>query len=131
MKTGKLSRRDFLRLSTLAAAGAALAGCKTAPADAPADADTGSEATAAPPAPDPVKLDYIANWGDKYTITVWDALRQVPEFEEFLGGNEIEVTSIGGDAMTTRVAAGTPPDGASNVDYVQYMSRGMLMDIGS
>lgn len=131
MSSRKLSRRDFLRLSALVTAGAALAACGPAVPETPADAGSEVEVDAAPPAADPVKLDYVANWGDQYTITIWNALREVPELEEFLGNNEIEVTSIGGDALTTRVAAGTPPDGASNVDYVQYMSRGMLLDIGS
>ncbi|MBN1875219.1 MAG: hypothetical protein JXA33_13385 [Anaerolineae bacterium] len=125
MKQG-LSRRDFLRLTALSAAGAFLAGCKTPATEAPKATEA---IVAEPPKAEPVKIDYVANWGDQYTVKVWDALRELPELQEYLGDNEIEVTSIGGDAMTTRVAAGTPPDGASNVDYVQYMSRGMLVPV--
>ena len=118
-------------MSALTAAGAALVACGGAEPESPEEPGMEEEPADAPPEAEAVELDYVANWGDKYTITVWDALREVPEFQDFLGNNEIQITSIGGDALTTRVAAGEPPDGASNVDYVQYMSRGNLLDIES
>jgi len=125
----KLSRRDFLRLAALSAASAALAGCRTPPAEAPQTTQATKEVVAIAPKADPVELDYVANWGDNYTVKVWNALKELPELKEYLGDNTIQVSSVGGDAFATRLAGGTAPDGASNVDYVQYMSRGMLIDV--
>ena len=135
MRTKKLSRRDFLRMSALTAAGAALAACQpqvvkeTVEVEVTRQIEKVVEVTSVAPTAEPVKIDYVANWGDQYTVNIWNALRELPELGEYLGDNEIEVTSIGGDALATRIAGGTPPDGASNIEYVQYMSRGVLRPV--
>ena len=142
MRERKLSRRDFLRMSVLTAAGSALAGCAKPTTEVITETqivketevvketvEVPVEVTVEAPAVEPVKIDYVANWGDGYTVNIWGALRELPELGEYLGANEIEVTSIGWDAVATRVAAGTPPDGVSHLDYVQYMSRGALLPV--
>lgn len=144
MGANKLSRRDFLRTSALATAGAALAACqpqvvketvevevtRQVEVEKTVEVEKVVQVTLEAPAAEPVKIDYVANWGDQYTVNIWGALRELPELGEYLGPNEIEVTSIGGDALATRIAGGTPPDGASNIEYVQYMSRGVLLPVG-
>ena len=143
MKDNKISRRHFLRAAGLAAAGGALAACvpaaaPAAPAAAPAAKEPAKEApkqeAAAAPTAAPAAaaaggaVQYWVGWGN-LTPAV-DSLQKTPEFKEALGGNTFEFKpSVNAEAMLTAIAGGTPPDGASNLDYVQFMAKGSLRDI--
>ncbi len=126
-----LSRRQFLRGATLAAAGGLLAACApSAPAPAAAPAAEGQAAEQPAPAPAGGKvIQYWFGWGGTYAGATWDALKQTDELKAILGENTLEIKGSAYDAVTTAVAAGTPPDGASNVQYLDYMARDVLIPI--
>jgi hypothetical protein len=134
MRTNKLSRRDFLRMSALTAAGAALAGCcPQPPAKVEPTQDQGGgevQPTAKPPSPEGKVIQYWFSWGN--FLPVWEeGLMQTDEFKEALGPDELELKPIPGapETLLTAVAGGTPPDGASNVQYLDYMARDVLLPI--
>ena len=55
---------------------------------------------------------------------------ETPEFKEHMGGATLEYKgSTNRDAMLTAIAAGTPPDGASNYNYVELFTRGATIDV--
>jgi len=125
-----MSRRDFLRTTGLLTGGALLAAC--APAAAPSAAPAASEgaAASAPAAAEQITLQYWVNWGGGYGIATWDALKASSKWSEMMGDIQIEVLpSAGDEKILTSVAAGTPPDGASNVQYLDFMARGALVSI--
>ncbi len=129
MRTNKLSRRDFLRLSALTAAGAALAGCCPAPPEVEPTKEE-VQATAEPAAPEGQVIQYWFSWGN--FLPVWEeGLMQTDEFKEAVGADTLELKPIPGapETLLTAVAAGTPPDGASNVQYLDYMARDVLLPI--
>ncbi len=115
-RSTKLSRREFLRIAGIGAAGATLAACApaapqpAAPAPAEKPAEAQAEPTAAPAAPGAVALKFWVEW-------------QQPFYEEFLKRfNEantdlklefIIVEGLGGDSsgkFMASVAGGNPPD---------------------
>ncbi len=132
-----LNRRDFLKTASAVAAGGLLAACGGAPAteapkaEAPKAEAPKAEAkpTAVPAAAEGVTVQYWFSWGESYAVKTWDALKALPELKDVLGNNKLEVKGSAGDAITTAVAGGTPPDGASNVQYLDYMARGVLVPI--
>jgi multiple sugar transport system substrate-binding protein len=74
-------------------------------------------------------VQWWVGWGN-LTPAV-ESLQKTPEFKEALGGNTFEFKpAVNGEAMLTAIAGGTPPDGASNLDYVQFMAKGALVDVG-
>jgi maltose-binding protein MalE len=55
---------------------------------------------------------------------------ETEEFQTHLGGATVEYKgSTNSDALLTAVAAGTPPDGASNYSYVELFTRGATIDV--
>jgi maltose-binding protein MalE len=130
----KLSRRHFLRMSALGAAGVTLAACAAPAAQAPAaPADAGAAPaetapTAAPAAEGTSVVQYWFGWGN-----VEPALKTfmgMQEFKDMLGGATLDYKTVEvGPALVTALAAGTPPDGAANIDYVQYMAKGQFMPV--
>jgi multiple sugar transport system substrate-binding protein len=129
----ELSRRDFLRLSALTTAGVALAACQ--PAQPPATEEPAAEEPVEqpveqPPAEEGAVVQYWFGWGGTYAVQTWDALKATDEFAEFIGANQLEVKgSAGDDVLPPAVAAGTPPDGASNCQYLDFMARDVLIPI--
>jgi multiple sugar transport system substrate-binding protein len=132
-----LNRRTFLKLSSLAAAGGVLAACapKATPAPAenptekPAEVTATEQPTAEAPAAESVNVQYWVQWPELYTKS-WDLMRETPEFKEALGNNTIEVKpGVTEEALLTAVAGGTPPDGAANYNYLDYMSREVVIPI--
>lgn len=125
----RLSRRDFLRGATFAAAAGFVTAC--APAAGGPAAGTASEGgAAAPSADEDITLQYWVNWGGSYGIQTWDVLKESDKYAEMMGDVKIEVLpSAGDEKILTSVAAGTPPDGASNVQYLDFMARGVLVPI--
>jgi maltose-binding protein MalE len=140
-----LSRRDFLRTASLFTAAGVLAACTGAPtqqvqqpaAEQPAEAAATEEAAAAEeagaaaPAGDAITVQYWFGWGGNYAGNAWDTMKGLDKFKEVVGENiTLEPSgSSGGEKLLTAVAAGTPPDGASNVQYLDYMARGVLVPI--
>ena len=52
------------------------------------------------------------------------------EFKQHMGGATLESkASTSQDALLTAVAAGTPPDGGSNYNYVELFTRGATIDV--
>ncbi len=121
------SRREFLRRSSLLAAGGLLVACApAAPGAAPAAA--GGEAAA--PAAAAGAIQYWFGWGSTYGGQTWDALKATEELKALLGDNTLETKgNTNAEAFLTAVAAGTPPDGASNLQYLDYMARGVLVPV--
>jgi multiple sugar transport system substrate-binding protein len=108
MEKKRLSRRDFLRMGGLAAAGMALAAC-TKPAEAPKEEPTKAEEEAPTPAPkeEAQQMVFWPEWGGKDA----DALKvQVDKFVEETG-IAVEYLPIRDHArMIASMGAGNPPD---------------------
>ena len=107
----KFSRRDFLRLGALSAAGAAVAACT--PKSAPDDGGGETKPDTKPVEEEAVNFQYWQAWGGY--CAAWDLIAALPEYEEYLGKNTVECKGgVGGDAFLTAVAGGSPPDAASH-----------------
>jgi hypothetical protein len=127
MSEKKVSRRDFMRMAAVTAAGATLVAC--APAAAPAaQPAAGGEATkpAAAGAPaDGKTIQYWYGWGNLDPAMV--KMVETPELKAILGKNKLEYKgSVPQEAVLTAIAAGTPPDGGSNWDYANIFARGAV-----
>lgn len=132
MKESKLNRREFLRVSAVAAGAAALAACAPAAATvAPTAEQPGAPAeptaTEAPKV-DPNAVTWWYAWGN-----LDPAVAKIVETEEFktaLGNNTFNYRgSISSEIILTAVAAGTPPDGGSNFDYPNLHARGATIPV--
>ncbi|MBV7327495.1 substrate-binding domain-containing protein [Chloroflexi bacterium TSY] len=125
MKTNRsMSRRDFLRATGLVAGSAALAACVPGGGSAPSSSDASGAAA------EGGTIRYWFNWGGNYAGQTWDAMQETDTLKEILGDFVLEIKgSIGDEALLTAVSAGTPPEGASNVQYLDYMARGVLVPI--
>lgn len=105
MRTKDMSRRDFLRISAIAAAGSTLAACGVATeAPPPPDGATAVAPTTAPPAGEPVTLDVmsLAEYEGSYR-EIWSV------FENENPGIKINVFSINEDtaaAFEAKIAGG-------------------------
>src|SRR4030042_1798981 len=105
MRTKDMSRRDFLRISAIAAAGSTLAACGVATeAPPPPDGATAVVPTTAPPAGEPVTLDVmsLAEYEGSYR-EIWSV------FENENPGIKINVFSINEDtaaAFEAKIAGG-------------------------
>ncbi|MCJ7737739.1 MAG: hypothetical protein MUQ10_10570 [Anaerolineae bacterium] len=144
----KLSRREFLHVGSLAAAGAVLAACAPqtpAPTQEPAadateatDVPEAAEATEAPeaePTDVPAEAEgtlirYWAGWGGAGFLAAWETIQQSDGFKEALGNNTFEMKdAIEGEAMLTAIAGGDPPEGGGNIQYMDFMARDVLLPI--
>ena len=123
-----ISRRDFLRGVTFASAAGVLAAC--APAGQQAQSGAASQDAGSAASEEGVTVQYWVNWGGQYGIQTWDALKETDSFKEMMGPNTIEVLpSAGDEKILTSIAAGTPPDGASNTQYLDFMARDVLIPL--
>jgi multiple sugar transport system substrate-binding protein len=120
-----ISRRTFLRNTSLVAAGAVLAACAPSPApSAPAAGDSGAAAPAAAGG----TIQYWVGWSN--LTPAWEAMSTTEEFAEMTGGATVDFKpGTTAEALLTAVAAGDPPDGASNTQYLDYMARGVLLPV--
>lgn len=120
-----ISRRAFLRNTSLVAAGAVLAACAPSPApSAPAASDSGVAAPAAVGG----SIQYWVGWSN--LTPAWEAMSATEEFAEMTGGATVDFKpGTTAEALLTAVAAGDPPDGASNTQYLDYMARGVLLPV--
>ena len=114
MSNKRLSRREFLRASALAAGAATFAG-------------TASQVFASPPAQEGVAIQYWVFWNQ------YGAPAEVfgPALNEAVAPNTVEITTGVGinDAFLTAVAAGTPPDIGASGRYSDYMANGQVLPI--
>ncbi len=138
----ELSRRSFIEMAAVGAAGLALAACapKATPAPAEAAPAKPAEQPAAPAAPQPaapaapaakekVLLKYHIFWNQPQACE--EAFRATAEWQAIEAqGYEIEFgTGRGGDAGRTAVAAGTPPDVGDLGPQFDFALGGKLMDL--
>jgi len=138
----KLTRRDFLKGASFVAAGSLLAACApkvvatSAVATTPTTASqqvaaTAPAPTAVPPAGSSAEtLEFWVAWPQETYGKCWDTLVQTDEYKQLVGGQKVELKpGVTEDSVLTAVAGGTPPDGASNVNYIDYMARDVLVPI--
>jgi multiple sugar transport system substrate-binding protein len=135
MNTKRLTRRDFLRLSTGAAVGSLLAACSAAPLPAeekPAEkAEQASAPTAAPPAAEPIEVTFSGWGGTEEDEGVRSAMKVFEEQNSDIKMSWIHIPENYGDKILALIAAGTPPDtGFIGSDvFTTYARDGMLLDI--
>ena len=125
MNNNGISRRQFLQWGAMTAGVVALAAC--APSGAPTTAtESGSDAAA--PAAAPVVVQYWYSWGNLDPAI--EKIIATDEFKQHMGGATLEYKgSTGMEPVMTAVAAGTPPDGGSNLSYVNLFVRGATIDV--
>ncbi len=124
--SGLLSRRRFLQGIGTVGAGAMLAAC-AAPGASTAPAGEGSAA-----APDAAgkEIKFYVFWGSPGAIA--DDLLADPELESYIGaGNTIDFKSgFNQESILTAVASGTPPDIGIWNNYLDFMSRDVVIPLG-
>jgi maltose-binding protein MalE len=129
-----LSRRSFIEMAAVGAAGLALAACAPKATPAPAapeakPAEKPAEQPAAPAAKEKVLLKYHIFWNQPQACE--EAFRATAEWQAIEAqGYDIEFgTGRGGDAGRTAVAAGTPPDVGDLGPQFDFALGGKLMDL--
>lgn len=126
----KLSRREFLKASAIATGGMLLASCAPAakPTEAPkAEAPKEEAPKAEAPAVEPQTIQYWVFWS-QYGGIVEDI---TPPLLEYIKPHKIDIkTGVNADEVfMTAVAAGTPPDIGTGHRYINYMSKGQVVEI--
>ncbi|MFN3334422.1 MAG: extracellular solute-binding protein, partial [Caldilinea sp.] len=82
----------------------------------------------AAPAAAPATVQYWYAWGN--LDPAMEKILATEEFQAHMGGATVEYKgSTNSEALLTAVAAGTPPDGASNYSYVELFTRGATIDV--
>ncbi len=133
--TKSLSRRDFLKVSAVAGAGATLAACAPAATQAPA-----AQATQAPAVVDPTKAAPKAadvtitfmGWGaPEEDEGVKKAIEQFQKEQSAVKVTWLHTPENYAEKFLASVAAGTPPDTAfiGGGDFNTYARDGLLLDI--
>jgi multiple sugar transport system substrate-binding protein len=135
----RLSRREFLILSSQGAlAAAVLASCAPPAPQAPAPAEEKEEEAPAPeaeaPAEEALTLDFLA-WGDPADIEAWDKLSSM--YMESKPNVTVKVTSVADPnnnfypKLQTAIAGGTPPHVSSfqGWEWQIYADSGVLAPI--
>lgn len=124
MSKNILTRRDFLKLGGVAAAGGLLASC------------SGRQATQAPDAPDVAAVpEKVVIWapGDNGTVADWNTDPILMEVEKATN-TEIEVLMIGWDTflqqLNSAVAAGNLPDVIGCIDHNDKTQIGQWVNDG-
>ena len=135
MARKRLSRRDFLRASALAAAGAALAACKTEVPKETVEIEATEEVeetVVVAAEPEVVNLTYMG-WGFGEEENA--VLAGIEKFQEENPGIKVQwIHNSSGehlDKVLSMIAAGTPPDTAyiSTGVYAKFAEEGVLLDI--
>ncbi len=117
--TTKLTRRGFLGLAAASASLAALSACAGA---APADSAAGE------PAEEGVTVNFWIFWGQPGRIA--DQIMADPSLPDYMGNNTLEFrTAVAQEARLAAVAAGTPPDIGALGNYLDFMARGVVIDL--
>ena len=129
-RTSGISRREFLRFASVSTAGSLLAACAPQRAVTPDAAATGApQPTTAPSGSKPDAIQWWVGWGE--LVPFFDGFKQMAKYKELMGDGDVEMKpSIENEALLTAVAAGTPPDMAANVPYLDLFARDVCVDIG-
>ncbi|MBI4927298.1 MAG: extracellular solute-binding protein [Anaerolineae bacterium] len=124
MSGSKLNRRSFLKGAALAAGGLLVACAPAAPAE------PGEQPADNPPAKEGVLLRYWSQWGGEGYQKCWDEIQALDGFKEILGNNTFEVKlAVAEEPMLTAVAGGDPPETATNINYLGFMARDILLPL--
>jgi len=134
MNGKRLSRRDFIRLSALAAAGAALASCgpqpatQTAPQPGEATPEPAATTQSAPP-PDEVEIRWL-DWSDQDDIVN----ATIATFKERYPHVTVNFEPIGdawGEKQLAQMVSGTAPDILTSFDETSYLwaEKEQLLDL--
>jgi maltose-binding protein MalE len=132
MSEKKISRRDFLRLGALTGAGAALASCAPQAEEPQPEAPAEEESMEEAPMQEGEVVRYWTGWGGDWSGKTWEALIETDTFKEMFTEGQVELKGgVPYEAFLTAIAGGEPPDGASNIQYVDYMARDVLLPLES
>jgi maltose-binding protein MalE len=135
-KTKKsVSRREFLRLGGLSAGAAVLAACsgggdseETTSETANETSSDAEESSETAPSQEGNVINWWFAWGNLPAAV--EAIEQLDGFKEHIGNDTFEWTSgINNEQVLTALAGGEPPDGASNLQYPMFWSRGVLIPV--
>ena len=122
----KLNRREFLKMAILASAGSALSACAT-PQEEPA---TEEQLASQPAAEEGALIRYWTGWGGDWSGKTWEALQATDTYQEMFTKDQVELKGgVPYEAFLTAIAGGEPPDGASNIQYIDYMARDVLQPL--
>lgn len=111
MDEKRLTRRDFLRVSALAAAGVALAGCQPTPP--PATEEPAEAPTEAPPEPEKIVLSYPNHWHvetDAHYVALDKIMKSFQEENPNIEINSIDSPDKWNEKILADCAAGDCPD---------------------
>jgi maltose-binding protein MalE len=125
-----INRRDFLKFSAVPVGAGILAACGTPqPITPEGGATTGNEVQpTTPPATGGNVVQWWVGWGE--LVPMWDSIKQMDKFKEIMGNNDVEMKpSINDEVLFTALAAGTPPDIASNISYLDLFTRDVCVDV--
>ncbi len=130
MSHRKLSRRDFLRVSALAAAGVTLAACGAGTPDATEEPQEPSPDEAAPVV-EQVGISFMGWGGTEEDEGVRAAIEVFQDETPDVTVDWIHTPENYTDKLLSMVAAGTPPDTAfvGSGDFQPFACDGLLLDI--
>lgn len=115
-----LSRRTFLQGVATVGVGSLLAACAPAAVPSGDAADSGAAETKV--------IDFWIFWTQPGKIA--EQLLETPELETLLDGNTLDFkTGVDREARLTAIAGGTPPSIGALGDYVDFMSRGVVVPL--
>ena len=133
-KKNIVSRRDFLRLGGMSAGAAVLAACGgggDAGTDGDADEDAAAESEEsgdAAPAAEGQNIVWWFAWGNLEAAVT--AIQELDSFKEHIGNGTLDwLSNTDNEQVLTALAGGEPPDGASNLQYPMFWSRGVLIPV--
>lgn len=125
----KLSRRDFLRMSALTTAGIVVAACSSEQPEVEKVEEPAVEVEeVVAPTPEPVEavtVEYWIGWGEQEANAIQAIAADFTDMNpninvEVLGGQ-------GNEAVLPAIAAGTPPELGTNLDYLALIARGVCI----
>jgi len=127
-----LNRRSFLKLASMSIGAGVLAACGTPqPITPQAEVPQSGAEQTEPTLPAPTNKDAVqwwVGWGE--LVPLFDSIKQMEPFKALMGNNDVEMKpSISDEVLFTALAAGTPPDIASNVSYLDLFAREVCLDI--
>ncbi len=128
-----MSRRDFIKLASLASGAAVLAACKKTTPPPTAVAPKADAPVQAPPAAAPVTITFTGWGGTEENDGVVSAAKTFEGENPDVKINWIQIPENYGEKIMAMVAAGTPPDTAFiyNTIFQEYAKKGLLLDITS
>lgn len=124
-----ISRRDFLKLASMGTLGAVLASCGPRVTLTPeSGASAGPQTTEEPAPANPEAVQWWVGWGE--LVPIFPTFKEMAKYKELMGSTDVEMKpNVANEALFTALAAGTPPDAASNVPYSDLFSRDVCIDI--